>query len=167
MSIGIAISRLGRMRGTERFRVSDRPGGRILTKEPKPEKIADVEDDDRRYDVVTIGGYSYVVTGVQEVGMDAGVETVNGAFGEKNHILARFLTKDQVERRSFTWGRGKNHTRFAIAAILHGTRSQIPDWDVFGDWYNPVVPTAILAGRSIGISDTGGPVTLTLRIGTI
>jgi len=155
MTIGIAISRLGRMRGTERFRVTDMPGGRMLTKEPKPEKIADVEDDGRRYDVVAIGGYSWMVTGVAEPGTAVGFETVDGAFGEKNHIFHRFLTARQVQNVRITWGRGKTAdigsanaagTFLAIAAIPHGTRGQIPHYTP--EWFNEAIPSDMVAART-------------------
>ena len=117
-----------------------------------------------RYDVVTIGGYSCVVAGVDE-GFDAGVETVNGYFGEKNHLFGQWLTREQVEAGEWTWGRGSNQTHFAVAAIVHGTREQMPDWT--GLWWNTMIPNSILAARSIGENATGGPITLTLTIGVL
>jgi len=95
--------------------------------------------------------------------MALGFETVDGAFGEKNHMFARFLTKQQVERRSFTWGRGKGTTAagltggtfFSLAAIETGQRGQIPLYT--SEWFNEAVPPDILKARSVvGLKVDGG-----------
>ena len=120
------------------------------------------------YDVVVIGGYSYSVPGVDE-GYGAGVETVNGYFGEENHVLSSGLAREQIESRSWTWGRGSTHTRFAIAVIRHGAPR---DWaETFAPvWWNCLIPQDELYARSLGgdvpwnvVTDC--PITLRLQFG--
>jgi len=168
------MDRIANLRGT-RYAVHDGPSGRIIDKPAVDAEIGRPAASEQRYDVVTIGGWSQVVAGVDEVFPDPvthilgriypGVETVNGFFGEKNHIFAAGLTKEQVNAGSWTWGRGTTETHFAIAAILAGTRNRIPDWE--GLWYNTMLPASIMVARSIGENASGGPITLTLTVGQI
>ena len=127
-------------------------------------------DDERggimRYDVVTIGGWTMSVPGWQEPGQAAGVQTVNGWFKQQNNVFARNLTVAEVGAGSWTWGGGGNtETHFALAAILHGTRHLIPEFEAH--WWNRIVPADILFARAIGENNTGGPITLSLTIGQI
>jgi len=157
-------SQIGRLQNIGGSRlVQDGPGGRVFSRRGREDEEKRAVDNEPRYDVVTIGGYSFTVAGVDE-GYGAGVETVNGYFGEKNHIFGEGLTRAQVQDMSWSWGRGNAQTYFALAAILHGTRDQIPDWE--GGWWNTMIPSSILAARSIG-GKTGGAVTLTLTIGVL
>jgi len=153
------IARLQNIRGN--LLVSDGPGGRIWGPQRGEEQPLAAKEP--RYDVVTIGGYSFTVAGVDE-GYGVGVETVNGYFGEKNHICGQWLTRGQVAAGSWSWGRGSAQTYFAVAAILSGTRDMIPSWE--SGWWNTAIPSSILAARSIG-GTMGGSTTLTLTIGVL
>jgi len=151
---------------SDRHVIQNGPSGLVIGMRRRAEEAIMPAVIPPHYDVVTIGGYSFAVAGVDE-GFGAGVETVNGFYGEKNHVFAEWLTAAQVELGEWTWGRGANETYFAIAAIVHGTREMIPDWDIPGQWWNPMLPPEIIAARSLGYSAAGGPVTLTLRIGVL
>jgi len=142
----------------------DGPGGRLVHREPARDDRISPQVKEKRYDVVTIGGWSMAVAGIPTGAPRWGVETVNEFYGEKNHIFYRYLTAAQVGRVRVSWGRGDTETHFAIAAILTGTRGLIPEYVAV--WWNRAVPESILAARSIGNSG-GGAITLTLKIGTI
>jgi len=62
-------------------------------------------------------------------------------------------------------GHGDSVNHFSIAAILHGTRNQIPQYDDL--WWNEIVPPSILFARAVGENQTGEPIKLTLTIGQI
>jgi len=149
--------------GSGNIAVNDTPTGREVLRYPEPE----ADDDpalEQLYDVVTIGGYSLSVAGVDE-GYGVGVETVNGWFREQNHIFAAGLTVAEVNAGEWAWGRGDSETHFAIAAILHGTEPQIPVFE--GHWWNFMVPASILFARAWGENATGGAIVLGLTIGKI
>ena len=118
------------------------------------------------YDVVTIGGWSMTVAGWEE-GHGAGVQTVNGFWGEKNHRLSVGLTREQVEDDMWCWGFGiepdaKNH--FAIVAVAHGNPRRWPM--TFPDiWWNYLIPEEQIFARSVGVKYGLGPVCLRLRFG--
>jgi len=196
MSIAIELDRLGRMRGSAGLRLHDTPGGRILERVPLEGEIPNAEIAGDRYDVVSIGGYSWTVANVHEIGAAAGFETVNGYFREENHVFYRWLTASQVKNVRVTWGRGRGTmaagltggTFFALAAIRHGAAGEIPPYT--REWFNEIVPADILAARTcFGVKIVGGrryenrdrenwtdaggygggtlPVTLSLEIGVI
>jgi hypothetical protein len=144
--------------------VNDTPTGREVLRYPEPE----IDEDElpvQLYDVVTIGGYSYEVAGADE-GFGAGFETVNGWFREQNHIFAAGQTAAQVNAGEWAYGeRGDSETHFAIAAIPHGARNLIPNFE--GHWWNIMVPASILFARAWGENATGGAIVLGLTIGKI
>ena len=141
----------------------DGPGGRLMMGGKPTEEDSKLNLKEPRYDIVTIGGWSMEVAGIPAEAPRYGVETVNGYFGEKNHIFYRYLTAGQVERVSISWGRGTLETHFAIAAIVHGTRGLIPNYEA--RWWNQAVPAEILAARAIAENHRGGAITLRLTIG--
>ena len=140
--------------------VHDGPGGRVLTYIPSTVAEPEPAPLEIRYDVITIGGWSVSVAGLGYIG---DVETVNDFFGEKNHIFLENATAAEVNSGRWAWGRGTTETHFAIAAILQGTRNQIPNYENI--WYNEIVPAEILVARAIGENAlVGGPIALTLQI---
>ena len=136
--------------------------------EPEPVEPEPIEPEPviPLYDVVTIGGWSMTVAGWEE-GHGAGVQTVNGFWGEKNHRLSVGLTREQVEDDMWCWGFGiepdaKNH--FAIVAVAHGNPRRWPM--TFPDiWWNYLIPEEQIFARSVGAKYGLGPVCLRLRFG--
>jgi len=157
------MRRLQEIRGVN-IRVHDGPGGRVFMRA----EVEDVDDEDEEmfdvqlYDVVTIGGWSM---SVPQAGLPNNVETVNDFWHEQNHILLEGATVGQVNNGAWAWGRGDSQTHFAIAAIVHGTRDDIPQFEAH--WWNLIVPAEILRARAVGENNTGGPIKLTLTIGQI
>ena len=159
MNLERQIARLGALRCTA-YELHDGPNGRVLR--AAAEDAADVrtEATEELYDVVTIGGWGMTIAGDPN-----GWETVNDFFGEKNHIFAARQTRAEVEAGAWTWGRGSTENHFAIAAIVHGTRGLIPNFEQL--WWNAIVPERILRARAIDENYRGRAVTLTLTIGDI
>ena len=159
-SLADEIERLDKVAVGDGLTYESGPGGRILTYEPAD---VDVPETEPLYDVVTIGGYSYTVAGIDK-GYGAGIETVNGFFGEMNHVLASGLTREEIENGEWCWGRGNADTRFALAVTEHDDER---DWPLTFPplWWNFRIPEDDIFARSIGISGVGGPVCLRLRFG--
>jgi len=158
------IRRLGNLSAPGRY-LHDGPGGRVLGGLGAAEAPPEMAGEALYYDVVTIGGWSHECAWMPPREFGSRYETVNDFFGEMNHVFAAQQTAEQVNAGSWSWGRGDTETYFAIAAIVAGTRSQIPVY--IADWWNRIVPSSILRARSIGASGKGGPVALALKIGVI
>ncbi len=139
--------------------VHDGPGGRVLTHIPSTVPEPEPEPPETRYDVITIGGWSMSVVGL---GYISDVETVNLFFGRRNYILMENATADEVNSGRWVWGRGTTESHFAIAAILEGTRDQIPHYENI--WWNEAISPEIIVARAIGENAVGGPIALTLQI---
>lgn len=149
--------------GGGNFGVHDGPGGRALVKGAGAG--VSVRRGVELYDVVVIGGYSYSVPGVDE-GYGVGVETVNGYFGEQNHVLSSGVTRGAIEAGSWTWGRGSSHTRFAIAVVRH---DHPRDWtETFAPvWWNYTIPDNEVFARAVAWADGSRGITLRLQFGRL
>jgi hypothetical protein len=161
------IDRLGIMT-TSGLGFQDTPAGRGLEL-GIPELLA--EGWDRKFDVVSLGGWSASVPGAHDAPHDPGraVEIVETFYGEDFPRVAIGLTRAEVEGGRFCWGRGDTETHFSIAVTFHGNTRQgwirlpVPDprW-----WHDDeCVPREQIYARSIGENRVGGPVCLGLTFG--
>jgi len=148
-----------------RLGLYDGPGGIVLLgREEEPTRV-----EPELYDVVSLGGWGYVVPGASAGPGYDGVEIVEDYFGEDFPVIASGLTRRQVEQGRWTWGRGSESNHFSLAIVRHGNPRS--DWKRLpvGDprWWHgdDCVPRDQIYGRSIAWHDRPEPVTLQVRFG--
>ena len=137
------------------------------------------------YDVVSVGGWSMTVDGAWVAQQDPsfngkGVEIVEDYYGEDFPVVDSGLTRQQVESRTWCWGRGTDRAFFSLVITWHGNpRSDWVRLPVADDrWWHgdEQVPRDQIYGRSIGehphqesdgspAAHAGEPVCLRLQFG--